>query len=73
MELWPAVSGYLALVFDGYYVSNVALLASYGLAHRMLAERGRTETTRLANINQLIAWEKQAALMLAIVLAVKVS
>lgn len=71
MSVGAALSSF-GSVFDGYYVSNLALLASYSFARSLIAEGGRTDTSKLANKSQLVAWEKQAALMLAIVLAIKV-
>ena len=56
---------------DGYYLANFSLVASYSLVREMLKDRGAADS-KLASDDQLAAWEKQAALMLAGVLAIKV-
>lgn len=62
----------LKALCTGYYMANLCLVASFGLVHQLMAERGRSENSKLANARQLDAWEKQAGLMLAIVLGIKV-
>ena len=66
------MSHIVSTALNAHYLANFALVASYGLVHKMLEQRGRSDSTKMANISQLLAWEKQASLMLAIVLAVKV-
>ena len=57
---------------SAHTLANVALVGSYSIARRIVSEGGGTDT-KFGNMDQLLAWEKQAALMLAVVLAIKVA
>ena len=56
-----------------HLVLNAALVASYGLARRYFAQHGHTRHSHVIySTDQLLAFEKQAAGMLVVVLAVQV-
>lgn len=61
----------LTYVTDGYMLSNAAILGAFGLVHWQQA--GKAARGGWTGVyDQLLSWEKQAALMLAIILCVKV-
>ncbi|KAK9785974.1 hypothetical protein WJX73_007400 [Symbiochloris irregularis] len=60
----------LTYVTDGYMLSNAAILGAFGLVHWQQA--GKAARGGWTGVyDQLLSWEKQAALMLAIILCVK--